>query len=441
MNDLNAAPRLPLTLGQQDFWEEFQAHPGQPVSVVAHATHLSGALDPEALATAITTMLHEADVLSLRFHADDPPTQSVDAARRPELRRLDLREHADPAAEARHLMQSDIDRPLDLCRSQLAATWLMRTGEQDWIWYLRGHHIFLDGFSMALIERRVAQLHAHLVTGADAGRTFGRLADYLAEEERYRASPQHGASRDHWRRYLATQAPAVLRKGSEDYPATPRSAEISLQHLVDPIRQVASGLEMGWPDLLIMLVALWLVQMPDEDDGQPGSDRLVWLPLMGRMGSVSARIPAMVLNIAPFRIAPNPQSALPDTLRDMVGELKTLRRHGRCRIEQIAADFGLSASQRFFFSPLINVMPFDTARFVGCDARREVLAAGPGDGFNVTISGSPHADGLRLILDADPSRTSGALFQSHVTGLPQFLDDCLTICAAEVSPRGPSPSR
>ncbi|MFD1798201.1 condensation protein [Paracoccus aurantiacus] len=415
---------LPLTLGQLDFWEEFLAHPGQPVSTVAHLIRLHGPLNHDAIAQAITMMAAEADVLSLQFLDGDPPMQIVDPDRLPGLRQLDLRSHPAPEDEARRIMQADIDHPLDLCAAPLSALWLIRLSEDHWIWYLRGHHIFLDGYSMALIEKRVAQLYAHIAQGAPAGKSFARFGDYLAEEADYRGSPRHQSAREFWQRQLAAgHAPATLRKGSEGYPVVPHSATIPLQHLSARLLQSAQRFEMGWPDLVTALCTLWLWRVPASDARDNG---LVWLPLMGRLGSVAANIPAMVLNIAPFRVTPNPREGLAAVLGAMQQDLRSVRKHGRCRIEQIAADFGLKDDERFFFSPLINVMPFSNAHFPGGDCEREVLAAGPGDGFNVTISADPRAEGMVMHLDADPSLTSRTLFDRHVAGLPDFLNRCLS---------------
>ncbi|MBL3567737.1 hypothetical protein JMM59_22440, partial [Rhodovulum sulfidophilum] len=57
----------------------------------------------------------------------------------------------------------------------------------------------------------------------------------------------------------------------------------------------------------------------------------------------------------------------------------------------------------FFFSPLVNVLPFDPPEFPGCTARSEVLAAGPGDGFNLTWSARTDGSDLALSIDADPA--------------------------------------
>lgn len=430
---------LPLTMGQLDFWEEFLAHEGKSVSTVAHVTVLEGPLDEPALCRAIETMIAETDVLALRFGDGAVPMQYVDPDSRPQLRLLDLRAETAPEAAARAMMQSDIDTPLDLRAGKLSASWLMRIGETRWMWYLRGHHIFLDGYSMALIERRVARLYGQFRGDGVAGQAFGRFAAYLDEEQGYQRGVHWHKARAFWQEQLAAgPVPPTLRKGSEDYPQTPRSAEIDLGHLSAPLRQATEGIGLGWPDLLIISTALWLWHRPESDGMARGGERLIWLPLMGRMGSVAANIPAMALNILPLRVCPDGNASLGAAIATIARDLKTLRRHGRYRIEQLGRDFGLAQDQRFFFSPLVNVMPFEPAQYVGCEAQREVLAAGPGDGFNVTISADARGEGLQMYLDADPTLTSADLFDAHVQGLPRAFADifaALTEVAAE-SPLG-----
>lgn len=417
---------MDLTPGQLDFWEEYLAHPGQPVSTVAHLTRIEGDADQAALVQALRRVAAETDVLSLRFAAlpGGPPAQRADPALRPVLRRIDLRADPDPEGRARALMADDLARPLDLGGGGLGAMWLVRTGPRVWLWYCRGHHIVLDGYAMALIERRAAQLYAHFACGAPAGQPFARFADYLAEETAYAGSDRNALARDFWRARLASAPlPARIRKGSEDYPAHPRSATISLPHLAGPLRRAALRHDLGWPDLLTALVALWLRR--NGTGPGTGGEGLLWLPLMGRMGSVSARVPAMVLNIVPWHLPETRDMPLARVLADLAAGLGTIRRHGRCRIERIAADAGLGAGERFFFSPLVNVMPFDPPVFPGCDSRREVLAAGPGDGFNVTVTADARGAAMVLHLEADPALTDAACFSRHAAGLPRFLEAAL----------------
>ncbi|MBO9456727.1 condensation protein [Paracoccus sp. R12_1] len=427
-----ASPRqrtewLPLTLGQLDFWQEYRAHRGKSVSTVAHLTRLHGDLDHAALSVAIRDCIAESDVMCLRFRERDGiPEQMIDPALAPVLREMDLRGETDPDGRARSMMQEDLDRPLDLLTGPLVAQWLVRTGDKDCMWYCRGHHIFLDGYSMALIERRVARLYAHHAGGDDPGDPFLPFPEYLREESEYRVSDRHASDGAFWQDRIA-EAPrlVVLDKGSEDYPQTQRCAETDLHHLSAPLQSTGERFAMGWPDMLTLLTGLWLWGHPESDRGRAFSERVIWLPFQSRMGCVGSRIPAMAVNILPFRVTADPTHDLTETLRTMARDLRKHRRHGRYRIEQITLDQSIAAGRRYFFSPLINVMPFDPPRLPGADIRQEVLAAGPGDGFNIGFAADSRGDGLMLYLEADPRLTSDALFRHHTDGLPRFLQQCL----------------
>lgn len=156
----------------------------------------------------------------------------------------------------------------------------------------------------------------------------------------------------------------------------------------------------------------------------------IWLPYMSRMGSVAIRVPALVVNILPFDASLAATEPLGPVLVRLAGRLRKLRRHGRYRIEQIGTDHGLSARERFFFSPLINVLPFDAAAFSGCETRREVLSNGPGDGFNITLRADSQGHGLDLCIEADPHLTSAEDFARHAASLPAFLAEALGPAAA-----------
>lgn len=422
-----------LTLAQLDFWEEFRAHPGEAVSTVAHAIEFSGAVDIEALARAITRTILETDVLALRFTAtgDDQPRQHLDEGRRPVLRRIDLSADADPRACAMAMMQADLEAPLDLLTQPIAAEWLIHLGPDHVIWYNRGHHIVLDGYAMGLIESRSARLYAAEVSGTDAGAPFGHFPAYLAEEDAYRASPRHDTDGAHWRQVLsAPPAPMTLTKGSEDYPAEEMSHEESLSDLRAPLLARSAELGIGWPDLLTALCAAWAAlhlkdgSVARHDDGTRAG-LPVWLPYLSRMGSVAISIPALVVNILPFDVSVEADETVRATLTRLAARLRKLRRHGRYRIEQIGFDHGLGTQERFFFSPLINVLPFDQASFPGCQTQRHVLSNGPGDGFNITIRADSTAQGLELRMDGDPSLTPPKDFREHRISLPEFLREAL----------------
>src|SRR5690606_24593252 len=105
----------------------------------------------------------------------------------------------------------------------------------------------------------------------------------------------------------------------------------------------------------------------------------LWLPYMSRLGSAAAMIPSLAVNILPLLVNVPDNETLDDHVARLSGDLRRLRKHGRYRVEQLAADRGIGEGSRFFFSPLVNLLPFDPPEFDGCICERHVLSNGPAD--------------------------------------------------------------
>lgn len=416
---------LPLTLAQLDFWEEFTLNPGRPLSTVAHCLDFHGDVDEDALYRAISRTAREADILSVRFHIPPGaavPVQQCDPDRAPMPKVLDLSAHDDPLGAAQSLMRADVDAYLDLLDGPIVEQWLIRVGPDRHLWYIRGHHIILDGYAMILLEQRCARLYTHFLGHGDAGPPFHPFASFLAEEADYCASPRFTADRLYWSNCLEQDRLPSLRKDQEGYGGGGLHHETALPAAMSQrLHRLASETGIGWPGLLVLLSGAYLYHSLPA--GRSGDSPLLplWLPLMSRWGSVGAYMPAMVVNILPLWIEVRQSETLGGFLRRQAGTLRDQRTHGRYRIEQISADQGLDKGSRYFFSPLVNILPFDPPQFEGCRVARDVLSSGYGDGFNITYRGRSNAAELVVDIDADSLMTGPEEFARHQHDLPAFL--------------------
>lgn len=421
---------FPLTQAQKDFWEEYQAHKDTPVSTVAHYIDIEGPADQDALIRAITQIIQETDVLSLRFkHIKGTgfPHQNHSKANGPKLQIFDLRTEPKPLQNARLMMQADISQGVDLLDYPISAQWLMRVSEDRWLWYNRGHHIILDGYGIVLVEQRCAQLYNHYAGRPEAGDALLSYTEYLAEEEGYLESKRFEKDKGFWQGYLQdTPKLPTLQKGSENCGARGVYKE---QRITSDLQENILAAEritgIGWPDIVSLLSGAYLLKY---EQSAPLSERVlpVWIPYMNRIGSISVSVPSVVVNILPVLINIEDGETVEAYLKRMSATLRKVRRHGRYRIEQISIDQGIPDDKRYFLSPLVNVIPFDMPSFDHCKATRHVLASGSADGFNLTFRGASDASGLTLRLDADPDATREDEFMGHQRRLPEFLARALS---------------
>ncbi|MGP1194802.1 condensation domain-containing protein [Serratia sp. CY54039] len=398
-----ASEWLPLAPAQLDFWEEYTLHPGQTLSTVAHCTELCGAIEEAALCRAIAATLAETQAFALRFgerRGDHPPPLRHEPQRIPSLQRIDLQTHRDPWQAAQSLMHEDIAQHRALHREPLAAAWLLKLGPERYLWYVRAHHILVDGFGMALIEHRCAALYAHYLGQGSEGIPLGAFAPFQQAELAYVDSERCERDRRFWQAYLPpSQALPTVRKGGGEYGVRRLSVNRRLPtEVAQRLAQQSERSGINWPDLLVALSAAWLFQVMPRHARQ-GDALPMWMPAMNRRGQAATNVPSLAVNTLPLLVSPAPMETLGSFLTTLTQQLRELRSHAGYRLRQLAADRGVDPNSRFFISPFINVQPFDAPRFVGCRGARRVLAGGSGDGFNLTYRGRTDARDLQVDID------------------------------------------
>src|SRR5690606_2603 len=139
------APRA-LTEAQAAMWFAQRLAPDSPVFNTAQYVDLRGPLDREAFAQAVNRAVGEAESLALQV-VDDPggPLGVVVPRLAPPLRIVDLRESADPSAEAQRQMHLDHSTAVDPATMPLAAEVLFVLADDHHVWYQRIHHLAIDG--------------------------------------------------------------------------------------------------------------------------------------------------------------------------------------------------------------------------------------------------------------------------------------------------------
>jgi len=415
----------PLTEAQTGLWYAQRMDLNNPIFNTGQYADLHGPLDLDAFRRAVDTTMAEADGLAVRvIDLPEAPVQVVDPALRPTLQVIDLRDEADPMAAAQARMRADMHGPVNTGVGPLASQRLFILGAEHHLWYQRVHHVATDGYGMALIDGRVSQLYA-AYTGANqhAGQALGDFQAVLTEDAEYRNSALRERDRAFWLNAFAQPAPvANLAEG------TPVSGHRFLhasqpmsEALAAAMRTLEAASEVSWPDILVALTAAYLCR----HTGQHST--VVGVPWMGRLGSPSARVPAMVMNIVPLQVTVDEDAPIADFLVETSKAMRRARRHGRYRSEQLRRDLGLLGGRKRLYGPLINVLPFDDSwGLAGLDAQRHILGTGPVDDLSVTFRADNTGHGLRLAIDANPALYSQADVAAHLARLEHFLAKALT---------------
>lgn len=417
----------PLTEPQEGLWYAQRLDPDNPSFNCGHALWIEGALDQAAFTRAADQAARECESLALELREGaDGPEQRIDPARSPALQCIDLRGDTDPAAAARAAMRADMGTPIDPTRDALGRQLLFRLAADRWCWYQRAHHLATDGYAMALWSQRVAELYAEQHAGAPARQPLAPLAPVVADDQAWRHSERR-AQDGAWWRAAFTPMPEVVGLASGRAVAAGHCHRLSTAlppAFLGALQAQARRLEVGWPDLLTALAALYCQRMAGADGTVLG------IPFMGRLGTVAARTSAITMNVLPLAIAARPEQPLAELVEQLAGAQLRARRRGRYRSEQLRRDLGLLGGQRRLHAALINVQPlYQPLALPGATARLDILGTGPIDDLTLGFRG--HGSHVELELEANPSLYDLATVQAHLARLPPFLQHALDALAAD----------
>jgi nonribosomal peptide synthetase DhbF len=405
--------KWPLTGAQAGIWFAQQLDPASAVFNTAECIVIHGPLDVETFEKALRQTVEEAEALHMRFGEDgDGPWQTTAKGYAWPLPVLDVSNKPAPYEAAEEWMKADLSKTVNLSEGPLFSEALFQLAPDRFLWYQRIHHIAIDGFGFSLLARRAAQLYTSYTKGGTAEETaFGSFELIVQQDAAYSASPQLKEDREYWLSRFSDGPEAVslgnkAAKASGDFLRY--SGRLPADRF-DSLQEAAQRAGASWADYCIALAALYVHRLTGAEDV------ILALPVMSRLGSVSLRVPAIVMNLLPLRLSLKPSMSLQELVRQTAREVRELKRHQGYRQHDIRRDLKLLGEGKRLFGPLINVMPFDyDLSFGGLKGTVRNLSAGPVDDLSVNLYCRSDGSGLFLDLDGNPEvYTTGELASHH----------------------------
>ncbi|WP_198036854.1 non-ribosomal peptide synthetase [Nocardia sp. BMG51109] len=417
---------LPLTGPQLGIWNAQRFDPESGRYLVGEVLEISGdsAIDIDLLAEAIRRTVAEAENMRLRFReTPEGPRQFVTdgaAVLRPTI---DLRAAADPTALAHEAVALERHRAAEHCRGmvdrQLYNYTLIRLSDSE-VWCVQlYHHLIVDGYSAALLSRRVAAHYTAMRREkAVAKRTFGTIAGLVREEQEYRAGEQFERDREFWREQL-TPWPDLDGRGGHVGGAVERTlrteAVLSATGFAR-LRECADRYGLNWTDVFVACYAAFLSRRLGT------SDVVMSMLLMGRVGRAALTTPAMVVNVLPLRLAVRADDRLGELGPRVAEAMREIRAHQRYSGDDLARDFHGAGVGELLHGVGINLKVFDFA--LDFDGARGVLrnvAGGPPEDLGLTVTPLPD-DSVLLGFEPDARINDPENVRRDLDGLVRVLE-------------------
>ncbi len=199
------ATSVALTAAQLGVWIDYSIDPSRTNYNISEYLEICGEIDLTVFRAALGRLVEEAETLHVRFvyEGDELRQVRVPIAEWP-FTLVDMTSDRAPRAAAERWLEDYVAHPIDPLSGPLFAFALLKVASDRWFWCARYHHIVNDGFGVAMIARRFAQIYTAMMAGGDPGPSpFGTLAELLTEDDQYRGSDHFARDRAYWTERLA----------------------------------------------------------------------------------------------------------------------------------------------------------------------------------------------------------------------------------------------
>ncbi|WP_455431705.1 non-ribosomal peptide synthase/polyketide synthase [Streptomyces griseosporeus] len=397
--------RLPVTAAQLGVWVAQRLAPES--ALYQCAVHFdSGPLDIGVLRRSVTRAAAETEALRARFGDDGEVFQIVAGAVDAPVDLVDLRGEADPEAAARAWMDQDMATTPDLEAGPLFRHALLVLSDRRHFFYLRYHHIVLDGFGQTRYLDRLARIYTALLAGQEPAPAGARGLDVLLAEERaYLESPHHASDRD---LLLGRLAGAEERQSLADGAAT--AAPRALRLRTELPRELTRALTAigHWPAVIAAATAVYHHRLLSVDDVVLG------IPVAARRTPAALTTPSMLANDVPLRLTVGPDATFAELVHAARTELGALLRAQRFRREELHEARELTGTDGTVFATAVNAMSFDArVRFGEVLATARQLSNGPVADLAMATYGDPAEGGVLLEFAANPELYTEDELRAH----------------------------
>ncbi|MEO6921134.1 MAG: amino acid adenylation domain-containing protein [Collimonas sp.] len=418
----STATTAPLTSGQMAMWLGAKFASPDTNFNLAEAVDIFGEINLIHFFAAMQQVANEAEAPRLHFvDTEHGPRQVVTPTFSGELPYLDFSRDADPAAAANSWMRADFSRNIDLAHGQLWLSALLRTGRDHYIWYHRCHHIVLDGFGGGLIARRLADVYSARVSdnAAPEDSRFAPISQLAQEDQAYRESGRFPRDRQYWLEHFR-DAPDPLSLAPQRsvnigglLRQTVHLPAASVQALQDIARELGTTL----PQILIAATAAYLYRSTGV------ADMVIGVPVTARHNDRMRRVPAMVANALPLRLAMRPELPIDELISEVGRQMRQILRHQSYRYEHLRNDLNMLVNNRQLFTTVVNVEPFDyDFRFGGHVAKPRNLSNGTAEDLGIFLYERGNGQDLQIDFDANPALYTAQMLAGHQRRLLAFLN-------------------
>lgn len=411
----------PLTAAQRSIWAAQQLRPEVPYNFAGFLA-IDHDVDADRLMVACEAAAARFGTPCARVSlVDGEPVFVVDRSFPQSMLCIDLRAETGPVEAARDWMDLDYRQPIDLVNDRLTNFALLRIADDMSYFYLRTHHVLVDGFGTNNLIRHIAAVYSGTVaptTEVD----FSEFALIRDADRKYQESSRSHADAEYWKAVVRgpLEVTDLAGTGRTVAPRHPLVRELVFTH-----RQAENGREQFDVARIVATLALFIAKTAGRQEVS------LSLPVSARTTAALKKCAGMVSNLVPLLIGVEDDDSI-GALTDRVAKavVGALRHQQFRRWPDLVAD-ATRLDMNVEFGQVINVLDFAAPIHFGpSEAVINVMTTFPIQDIAINIYPQLGGGTPRVQFAWNPERYTTDEIDRHITRLESLLE---RILAADAS--------
>lgn len=385
-----------LTKSQLYFWLGQKLNGPVPLYNVAFKSAIRGAVDPDHFSVAFQRLLDQADALRTVIEEfNGVPQQRVVAPYRYQVEMVDFSKESNAHAVAEAWMEQRARRGFNFAE-RLFDTALLKTGDEQYIWFMNQHHIICDGASCHLLFQRCGDLYRLSIQGKlDDAVSPTQFREYLAFDRTLREAPADAAEDAYWAAKLNGRERVALYGRTPPKQAGPLyRAPLALgQDRWEMLLRLAQRPDVFMKNRRVSVFNVMTAMILAYLHRIGAGDRLlIATPLHNRHSGFADRTIGICLGVLPLELRVGPRDTLIALAKKVGEEAASNLRHSRYYFHQSPLIVP--------FDVMVNYLTGGFARFGDLPAVSRWIPPGYlTESLAVTLEDFDEADTLNLLLD------------------------------------------
>ncbi len=343
--------KFPITGPQYNFWVDQMINPDSPIYNIGGYVDIKGPIDHTDLRKVVNSFLKKNDAVRLQFSIDEEgkPYQYFVPYSEMDLPLIDYSDREFPLESAQHWIKEQYKIPYNMNDTSLYTIKLLKLSDSHYIYYLKFHHIIVDGWGTLTMIKKIIDEYNALMNNEEPDVTEYSYVDFINDDLKYQNSKRYLKSEKYWEEKFKTVPDTMLSTPLFRMPETSHSDNNRRSIAITPenyaeLNRIAEEAGVTTFSVILGIMYIQLNKITNLDE------IIIGIPLLNRNNRAFKETVGLFVETSPLIICMDNSITLAEFLHQIKKELAECYRHQRFPAGKIA-----ELAQTNTFSRLLDV--------------------------------------------------------------------------------------